>query len=45
MSELIELLSRLKDESTEVNEVLLSQAITLATKLGEEKQSLKEDVE
>jgi len=45
VSELIELLSRLKDESTEVNEVLLSQAITLATKLGEEKQSLKEDVE
>ncbi len=45
MSELIELLTRLKDESTGVNEVLVNQAIALATTLGEEKQTLKEDVE
>jgi len=45
VSELIELLTRLKDGSTDVNDALLGQAITLATKLGEEKQVLKEEVE
>jgi len=45
MSELTELLTRLKGASNETNDELLSQAITLATKIGEEKQALKEEVE
>jgi len=45
VSELIELLTRLKDECTEINDELLGQAITLASNLYEEKQGLKEEVE
>jgi len=45
VSELIELLTRLKDESTETNDELLGQAMTLASNLYEEKQTLKEEVE
>jgi len=45
MSELTELLTRLKGASNETNDELLSQAITLATKISEEKQALKEEVE
>ena len=45
MSELIELLTRLKDESTDINDELLGQAIILASNFHEEKQVLKEEVE
>jgi hypothetical protein len=45
VSELIELLTRLKGASNTTNDELLSQAITLAAKLDEEKQALKEEVE
>jgi len=45
VSELIELLTRLKDESTDINDELLGQAIILASNFHEEKQALKEEVE
>jgi len=45
VSELIELLTRLKDESTDINDELLGQAIILASNFHEEKQVLKEEVE
>jgi len=45
VSELIELLTRLKSESRETNDELLGQAMTLASNLYEEKQTLKEEVE